>query len=363
MGDRSVLTEMPRLTVASVVPGGGLAEDELACWSALQQANESLASPFFSPAFTSIVAAARNDVSVALLNEGEQLRGFFPFQRGRLGVGRPVGSILSDYQGAIVADDARWDAKALIRACGLNTWEFEHVVASQRPLSSFRHGTHESLRIDVSNSFDRYLSELRLHHGDSFRHLQRMMRKFEREHGELRFVPHSDDPEILATLLAWKSAQYKRTGAADILQREWVCEVLGRVHRCQSTDFAGVLSTIGTATRPVAIHLGLRSPSVLHSWFAAYDPAFAKYSPGLIVLLKIAEGAQESRIRTIDLGYGDYGFKRLLTTHTVALMQGSVETPSLAATATRARRALRSVIRSTGVAPSARRLARRMGSR
>lgn len=363
MRDRSVSTEVPRLTVANVVPGGSLAEEELACWSSLQQANESLASPFFSPAFTSIVAAARDDVSVAVLNEGEEPRGFFPFQRGRFGAGHPVGSILSDYQGAIVADDARWDAKALIRACGLSSWEFAHAVASQRPLTPFRHGTHESLLIDVSRSFDTYLSELRLHHGDSFRHLQRMMRKFEREHGELRFVQHSDDSEILATLLAWKSAQYKHTGAADILQREWVCEVLRGVHRWQSPDFAGVLSTIGTATRPMAIHLGLRSGSVLHSWFAAYDPAFAKYSPGLIVLLKIAEGAQGSRVRTIDLGYGDYAFKRLLTTHTAALMQGSVETPSLAATAMRARRALRSVVRRTGMAPSARRLARQIVGR
>ena len=89
----------------SVIPAASLTEADALRWSAIQQQTDSLASPFFSPQFTAIVASVRDDVAVARLEEGDRTIGFFPFERGRFGEGRPVGSILSDYHGLIAPSD------------------------------------------------------------------------------------------------------------------------------------------------------------------------------------------------------------------------------------------------------------------
>jgi CelD/BcsL family acetyltransferase involved in cellulose biosynthesis len=112
----------------------------------------------------------------------------------------------------------------------------------------------------------------------------------------------------------------------------------------------------------VAVHLGLRSGPVCHSWFPAYDPRFAAYSPGLILLLRLAESAPQAGITTIDLGSGGYEFKRTLANRSVATAAGAVELPSLAAAAGRSRRLAKSLVRRATIAPRIRRLARSLGS-
>ena len=52
----------------------------------------SLASPFLCPEFAVAVGRVRPDARVALLADGPDIVGFFPFQRRRLGVGVPIGA-------------------------------------------------------------------------------------------------------------------------------------------------------------------------------------------------------------------------------------------------------------------------------
>jgi len=332
-------------------------------WSEIRRDVPWLASPFFSPTFTSIVAATRDDVRIAVMEDQGQLLGFFPFQRGRLGAGRPVGSLLSDYHGAIVPPGASWDAKALLRACGLKTWEFHRLVASQAPFEPFHHVRHDSAQLALSDGFDAYMAGRRETHGQTLTRLDRKMRKLEREHGPLHFTLHSADPTDLATLFHWKTDQYLNTGAANILAHGWIREVLRLCHAAQTDDFAGLLSFVSAGDRPVAAHLGMRSGPVFHSWFQAYDPEFAHYSPGLILLVKLAEAAPQANLATIDLGCGSYRFKQTLANRTMALAEGLVDRPSLAATAARGRRSARSLIRRTAMAPRLRRVAKGLAGR
>ncbi len=346
-----------------VVSAESLAVEERGRWSAIRRDDPSLASPFFSPTFTSIVAAARDDVRVAVIEDERQLLGFFPFQRGRLGAGRPVGSLLSDYHGAIVPADASWNAKELLRACGLKTWEFHRLVTSQAPFEPFHQVRHGSRQIALSDGFDAYMVGLREAHGQTIDRLSRKMRKLEREHGSIHFTLHTSDPTNLATLFQWKTDQYVSSGAVNILAHGWIREVLRLCHAAQTDDFAGLLSFVSAGGRPVAAHLGIRSGPVFHSWFQAYDPEFAQYSPGLILLLKLAEAAPQASLTTIDLGCGGYSFKRTLANRTVPLAEGLVDRPSLAATAARGRSSAKSLIRRTALAPRLRRVARLLADR
>ncbi len=344
--------------IVRVEQGGSLGAAELARWAEIRSGSTALASPFFSPAFTEIVASARADVHVGVIEQDAEITGFFPFQRGRFGLGRPAGALISDYHGVIAPDDAAWDARALIRGCGLNTWEFDHLVVSQSSFEPFHRATDVSRQIDLANGFDAYAEAIARDHASTLARLRSKTRKLEREHGELRFTAHVADPTAIATLLRWKSNQYLQTGARDVLDQPWVDEVLRRVHAEPSADFGSHLSVLNAGERPVAAHLGIRSGSLCHYWFPAYDPAFSQYSPGLILLLKIAEFAHESAITVIDLGRGDYRYKLMLANGGVAVAQGSVETPSVAAALARSRRAGRSLIRRTRIAPRLRRLGR-----
>ena len=72
-------------------------------WRELQQASGVYESPYFRPEFSQAVAAVRSDAEVAVLTENGRTVGFFPFQRGPLNLGKPIGGKLSDYHGPLVA--------------------------------------------------------------------------------------------------------------------------------------------------------------------------------------------------------------------------------------------------------------------
>src|SRR5215211_3573533 len=111
-----------------IVPARQLPDDLISQWSAVQEQNPVLTSPFFRPEFTQAVSRVRDDGFVAVLNDGAA---FFPFQRGRSGFGRPIGGVVSDYHGLIAAPGYRCDAADLVRACGLRAWDFHNVPAEQ----------------------------------------------------------------------------------------------------------------------------------------------------------------------------------------------------------------------------------------
>jgi CelD/BcsL family acetyltransferase involved in cellulose biosynthesis len=346
--------------IARVTPALALGPEQLARWQQLRQGVTALSSPFFSPAFTSIVAQARPEVYVAELETDEQALGFFPFERGRLGRGLPVGSILSDFHGAIVPLEASFDARQLIRACGLKTWEFHNLICDQPAFVPFHHNRDDSWLVDLSHGGESYMRELEEGHRATLARVRRKARALERSHGAIRLVVHSGDPADLETLFRWKSDQYARTGAVEILKLDWVRQVLHATQQAQAPDYAGVLTLLYAGERPVAAHLGMRSGPVLHSWFQAYDPELGSASPGLILLLELLGCAEAEGITRVDLGVGDYPFKKLFANGSTAVAVGSVERVSIAAGAARARRTTRSVVRRTRIAPKLRNAARRL---
>jgi CelD/BcsL family acetyltransferase involved in cellulose biosynthesis len=77
----------------------------------------------------------------------------------------------------------------------------------------------------------------------------------------------------------------------------------------------------------------MRSREVLHWWFPAYAPRFAPYSPGILLLLRIARAAAAAGIRAIDLGKGDSRYKSSLMNCTAPLAEGCVDASRLFAAA------------------------------
>src|SRR5262249_35069599 len=140
----------------SLVRGHELCPEHRNIWIELQRKNRSLASPYFCPEFTLAVAAARDDAMVTILEEDGAIVGFFPFQSGRFGAGRPVGGSLSDYHGAIVREDVSFEVQDLLRQSRLGLWSFDHLPAAQAPFVPYRHVEAVSPALDLSAGYETY---------------------------------------------------------------------------------------------------------------------------------------------------------------------------------------------------------------
>jgi CelD/BcsL family acetyltransferase involved in cellulose biosynthesis len=135
---------------------GELGESELTRWRALQDATPVLANPFLSPEFTLAVGLFRTDARVAVLSDGDGIAGFLPFERHTLGVGRPIGAGLTDCQGLIGPSGLDFDVRALLRACHLSVWEFDHLLAEQAAFAPYHAETRSEPVMDLSEGFEAY---------------------------------------------------------------------------------------------------------------------------------------------------------------------------------------------------------------
>jgi CelD/BcsL family acetyltransferase involved in cellulose biosynthesis len=331
----------------SLVCGRYLSLNQVSFWRDLQQSNPELANPCFAPEFTQAVAGARDDVEAAIIEQGGELAAIFPFQRRSGSRAVPAGGIVSDYHGLICRPGFACDPRELLKACGLVAWDFDRLLASQKLFAPYHKLCEPSARIDLSKGYAAYEAQRQAAGTHQIKKCEYMMRRMVREVGPLRFVCHSSDPRLLAQVLAWKSNQYRRSGWKDLFATHWGRALVERIHALHSPGFAGMLSLLYAGDRLVAGHIGMRSYTVWHYWFPAYDRQFARYSPGIILLLKMAQAAEELGLRRIDIGTGMTLYKKRLMNSSVQVAEGSVERPSGLGLLRLARRRLRSFVKTS----------------
>jgi CelD/BcsL family acetyltransferase involved in cellulose biosynthesis len=321
------------------LPARRLVEADWSAWDDLQSRAPSLSSPYFSSAFCKVVAESSPDLFVACLSDGQGSAGFFPFHRSRWGTGWPLARSLSGYQGIIGREHLAIEVAGLLKCCALKTFDFARLPATQTSFLPFARGTDASHTMDLHGGFDDYAARV----GRSSAILAataRRKRRLEREIGRVRFEQHIDDSAAFRTLTALKATQYRRTGARDPLADPCARAIVEAVFRCRGPALSGVLSVLFVADQVAALLLGLRRRKALHGWFHAYDPRFAKYSPGILLLVELARAAPASGIEVIDLGTGEQAYKTRLATGAVNVVWGRVERPSLVAVWRAARRNL-----------------------
>jgi CelD/BcsL family acetyltransferase involved in cellulose biosynthesis len=303
----------------------------------MQRKTESLASPFLCPEFAIGVDSFCPNARVAVLADGPDIVGFFPFQRRRLGVGVPIGYGINDCQGLIHAPGVEWDPRELLRACKMSVWQFDNLVEGQGPFERYAAAVAPSPVIDLTDGFAAYQEKLRTKSPQFCKDLARRTRKLEREAGELRFMVDSRDLAELRALMRWKSSQYHRAGWADIFDRRWIGDVVDYLFSTHNDQFGGLLSVLYAGGSPVAAHFGLRSGHVLAQWLPAYDTRFSRQSPGLIQHLRMASSTAVLGIHLINLGKGAERYKQTLKNHDLLVAEGMAARTPLLAAAHRAR--------------------------
>jgi CelD/BcsL family acetyltransferase involved in cellulose biosynthesis len=298
-------------------------------WLDIQEGSPAYESPYFRPEFTQAVASVRSDVEVALIQEAGQLVGFFPFQRGKLNLGKPVGGKLSDYHGPLMRERAALDPLQLVRDCRLATWDFDHLVGPTRAFEPHITLREASPQIDLAEGFEAYVVRRKQAGSDTFTRCGQKLRKLAREVGPVTFSYDDEDCEAFESLQRWKSEQYKRTALTDVFAFPWTLDLLQRLREHRGIEFSAPLSVLRAGDKVAAVTLSLRSRGVLHSWFTAYNPELHTYSPGLLFYVRLAEEAKALGIRKIDLGRGDERYKKSLATGVIEVGEGTVACPTL----------------------------------
>ena len=304
----------------AVVEAGDLDDELLGIWRSLRAGNSDLHSPFFCPEFTLAVSRVRLDVEVGVLQRDGAVIGFLPFQRGRRGQGRPVAFGLSDFHGLVAGHDEMIDVKAMLSGCGLRSFSFNHLPASQAQFDELA-TTHVSPFIDVSGGAAAWLAARRKAEPKRFDDLRRSKRRLS-EVGDVRYERHVDDAAVLDTLLRWKSAQYRRTGVPDGFTIGWTVELLRDLHRTRTPGFGGQLSALWVGDELAAVHMGIANQETWHYWFPSYSERFAPRSPGLLLLLEMAMDAGSTGVGRIDLGTGTAHYKSQFGDGACTLLEG-----------------------------------------
>ncbi len=322
----------------SVVHPAELGPAEIAAWRSFQYSSAPLANAFLSPDFTMAVGRVRPSARVAVLHDGNDIAGFFPHERRGPGWGMPIAAGLTDFQGLVHAPGADWDPRALLKACGVSVWQFDHLVPGQKPFERCQTAVAASPMIDLTQGYDAYFQALRTKTNKFCTDVRRKTRKIEKEVGALRFVPDSRDDTDLQTLMAWKSAQYQRTGRIDRFNQPWVVRLVEELLDTRNEHFSGQLSMLYAEDVPVAANFGVRFGSRLTFWFISYSTRFGTYSPGVLNTMRTIEDVAGRGVELIDLGKGHKRWKESLKSYDTEVGEGIVTRPCALAAVHWARR-------------------------
>ncbi|MFI0451652.1 GNAT family N-acetyltransferase [Actinomadura sp. 6N118] len=315
----------------SVIRPRELGDTELTAWRKMQMDLPHLANPFLSAGYSTAVDHVVDGARVAVLSEGSDIVGFFPFEKHGRSTAGAIGGWLSLGQGLVHVPGLDLDARRLLQDCGLAAWEFGTVVGDQPWFAPYVTKRLDSAVMDLSGGFDGFTDDLKAKGSKVVKQTRYKERKLGRDVGEVSFAFDVRDEASLALVRSWKSDQYRAMGRADRFAKPWVTELVERLHNTHDEHFAGSLSMLYADGRPVAGHFGLRSDHTLVTWFPVYDPEFAKYSPGLILHLHMAEEAAARGVQQIDMGPSiGWRYKQELQTRSHEVSEGVVRRPSAA---------------------------------
>ncbi len=310
----------------TTIPAKEVSADLLSQWSALQRADSAFDSAYFRPEFMQAVAAVRTNVEVAVLEVDQKPVGFFPFHRSERNIGSPIGGRMCDFQGVVLQRGVTLDPMDLVRGCRLLAWHFDHVITTQTAFEPFHFSVQHSPLIDTSQGYDAYYKSRRAAGSETLSKMARKVRKLEREIGPARFELDTHDDKVLETLFEWKGEYYRELGYLNLFKFEWTKGLLRELWHSQDDACRGLLSAWYINDELGAVHYGILSRGVLHSWFPTYRTDWQRHSPGSQLLIQLIKAAGSLGIQRIDLGKGSEPYKQSFMTGTSTVWEGSVDT-------------------------------------
>lgn len=306
-----------------------LSADQLARWRELQSPD--FESPFLSPDWAIAVerAQARQQIRVAVIRDQGSERGFFA-ARACASTAMPAGAPMCDYQAVVCEPGLEIDPRRLTAALGVRRLDFSQMLERQAAFKPYAHGRADSHVVDVGDGFAAYQAGRKAAGVGVLKDAAKKSRKVEREVGPVRLTAFSRDRGDFDQLIAWKRAQFRATGQTDIFSADWPLRLMEQLFETDDAGFRGGLFTLHLGDKLAAAHFHLCRPPVVHGWIISHDPAFDRYSPGILLFVELLAWMDQQPYSRLDLGCGDYRFKAELANAQETIMNGFVGLPSAA---------------------------------
>jgi CelD/BcsL family acetyltransferase involved in cellulose biosynthesis len=221
-----------------------------------------------------------------------------------------------------------FDPRQMVQALGIGRFDFSHMLGQQAAFAPYARGGDVSWVIDMAGGYDAYAAERKAAGIGALKDLDKKRRKAEREAGAVSFTAHSRSTTDFDQLFAWKRAQYRATHQTDIFSTSWPMALMRELFASRQPEFGGVLFTLHMDGKLAAAHFHLRGRHTIHAWMIAHDSAFERYSPGMLLFQDILRWMDDTPYARLDLGQGEYRFKRELSNIQQPLNHGFVGVPS-----------------------------------
>ncbi|MCR9267898.1 MAG: GNAT family N-acetyltransferase [Alphaproteobacteria bacterium] len=302
---------------------------EREAWRAFTDADPALGSPYFTYEFAECCEEARSDTRVLVMRDAGAIKAFLPIQTGHFGYARPLAGPLGDVQGVIAEPDWPVDLAAALKAAHIPVFDFHAALASQPAFREHTDSTEGSWMIDLSDGFDAWYENRKSVEAKAMRNVRTRYNRLEKISDDHAFVMADNRPEALEAMIAWKRAQYAETGVFDVFSVAWTRRLLQAVLKRESDHFSGMCSTLQIDGKIAAVHVGMSSHRQCQFWFPAFDRDYNQVSPGLLMLVETARTCASLGLSAIELGPGDFRFKKDLSSYQIGIAAGHFSNPSV----------------------------------
>lgn len=312
---------MAKVTHVSVALLDGITESEEALFCAFRDSDPSLSSPYFSIDFLKAIAPHTPGSMLARFHDGDEIVGFFAYQKRGQSL-QPAGAPLSDYHAAVMKAGYAPDWSRLLAVAGAKRLEFNGLIGAEG-LDRAPIVKHRQI-VDLADGFDAWFTSQKARSPKYFKNLGRCTRNVAKDFPDLTFEWAEVSPALLDWVLNLKIDQYKRSGMHNVFSCGWTRDLLlalAEQKTGQATLMAGVYRR---GEEVVAAEICLLDGQDLHFWFPAYNPAYSRYSPGLLLTFDIIRHAASLGFKVFDFGSGGEAYKSPMTTDGPLCYEGQV---------------------------------------
>ena len=287
-----------------------MSAEDMTAWHTLRAGHADYATPRMSRDFARAAATDRPDARVSFIHDASGLAAILSYYRRPDGVGRPIGAPFCDYSGPLVRSDSTLTLADIVKQCGLSAWRSHSLMDVWGNLGVPDGPVQSTMVISLAGSDpETYLEARRAEHAKRFKNFRRLESQMQRDGHELAFRFGPMDDALKASLFSTKSTQYRMSGMVDLIHATRARKILDAI----AASDGGFHTSLWSGDQLVSAHFGFRDGKAFHPWIAAYDPAFAHYSPGNILLKRIIMSMPEMGLDDYDLAEGHDHYKKYYT--------------------------------------------------
>lgn len=307
-----------------------MTEDLWQSFAELRDARAIYDDPFFDPLYARLIGELRDDTRIAVAEEGGVPVGFWPMHRRPGAWARPIGGPFSDWHGPVLAEGVQLCPRGFLRGVGLLGMSAFGWLPQDAD-SECRLTLAGANMTAVGGDWEAFLDEQVRRWPKHFKKMRRLSRNIERDFSDMEFRFDDASDASFSRLMELKREQFARTGRHDVLAPLWVRALLERLRQVEGPRFRVRLMSLHLDGQHAASELVLQSDKVVHGWITAFEPEFAQFSPGnMVVQMMLERMANEDGPKIYDAGPGLDHYKRHYSNYQVPVGSGVVRARELA---------------------------------